>query len=219
MNMLELLGIRDPERLIPLTPINTNAGSGLIGYSYIGMAGGSPVITATLIFREGHRKFSLSDARRVDVQLNRQHPEPPKCRKQSFYFNGEEPIYTLMEAYNLLEGRSVLKVHTDKKGNERRSWFKINFARQHSMGNYAYEYFHAAPFDVRGLLVERFDMENRAPEFIEELVSLLESGYVALVAVPEKFGTSLFSVGTIPESCHLKIEKIGFEPSVNILRN
>ena len=219
MNTLELLGIYDQDNLQKLFSANTNTGSGFLSYSYRAFAENHPIFTATLVFRQDHRNFELSAAHRVDVQLYRRHPQKPKNRKQSFYFNGEEPIYSLMEAYNLLEGRYVLKIHTGEDGAERRSWAKINFNRRFKTGNYAFEHYPASSFDLRGLLVERFDTQNRAPKFIDELSTLIEGGFVALAAVPETLGIYLFSVAANPEFKRLDIKQVGFEPSGNVSDN
>lgn len=64
---------------------------------------------------------------------------------QSFYLNNGKGV-TYKEAYNLLDGRSVLKDLTNKEGEKYSAWIKLDFSRNATNNHFETRQFHAEKY-------------------------------------------------------------------------
>jgi hypothetical protein len=94
-------------------------------------------LSATLHFRQspssGMYFFNSYQARLIK--------ENGYDRSQHFYLNNGKGV-TLKEAYNLLDGRSVLNDLTNKEGVSYQAWLKIDFNQLKSENQYQVRQFH-----------------------------------------------------------------------------
>ncbi len=69
------------------------------------------------------------------------------------FFVVRDPLISLKEAYNLMNGRSIWKTRTQGGLNARWYWMKLDFHQLDAYGNYRYRYFHPAyGFDLEAVL-------------------------------------------------------------------
>lgn len=64
---------------------------------------------------------------------------------QSFYLNNGKGV-TYKEAYNLLDGRSVLKDMTNKEGEKYSAWIKLDFSKNTANNHFETKQFHAEKY-------------------------------------------------------------------------
>ena len=64
---------------------------------------------------------------------------------QSFYLNNGKGV-TYKEAYNLLDGRSVLKDMTNKEGEKYSAWIKLDFSKKATNNHFETRQFHAEKY-------------------------------------------------------------------------
>jgi hypothetical protein len=64
---------------------------------------------------------------------------------QSFYLNNGKGV-TYKEAYNLLDGRSVLKDMTNKEGEKYAAWLKLDFSKNATNNHFGTRQFHAEKY-------------------------------------------------------------------------
>ncbi|MFM9910320.1 MAG: hypothetical protein ACKVOW_13275 [Chitinophagaceae bacterium] len=109
--------------------------------------------------------------------------------EQIFYLNKGKGI-TGKEAYNLLDGRSVLKDLTTKEGQPYKAWVQLNFENKDSKNNFEVKQFHENyGYDLKAA-VEKFAVaEMKDPEKEKALMQSLQKGNVQSVTM-EKDGSS-----------------------------
>ena len=97
-------------------------------------------------------------------------------RSQQFYlYNGKG--VTLKEAYNLLDGRSVLKDMTNKEGVEYKAWLKLDFDDKRANGQYELRQFHQEKygFDLKKEL-QKLNLYELPAERETQLIQSLQKG-------------------------------------------
>ncbi|MGN6601786.1 MAG: hypothetical protein ACTHK8_05000 [Ginsengibacter sp.] len=97
-------------------------------------------------------------------------------RNQQFYLNNGKGV-TLKEAYNLLDGRSVLKDMTNKEGVEYKAWLKLDFDDKKANGQYQVRQFHHEKygFDLKKEL-QKFNLSELPADKEMQLLQSLQKG-------------------------------------------
>lgn len=97
-------------------------------------------------------------------------------RSQRFYLNNGKGV-TLKEAYNLLDGRSVLKDMTNKEGVEYKAWLKLDFDNKKENGQYELRQFHQEKygFDLKKEL-QKLNLSELPAERETQLMQSLHKG-------------------------------------------
>lgn len=108
--------------------------------------------------------------------------------EQTFYLNKGKGI-TSKEAYNLLDGRAVLKDLTTKEGQPYKAWIQLDFENKDSKDNFEVKQFHENyGYDLKAA-VEKFAVaELKDPEKEKTLLQSLQKGNVQSVTI-EKDGS------------------------------
>ena len=86
--------------------------------------------------RENEDRYDLS---RYKATLQKPGEEP---RSQNFFFGKGNAVTDTQQAYNLLDGRSVLLFPTNKTGQEYEAWHKLDFDLKDEYGNYHVKQYH-----------------------------------------------------------------------------
>lgn len=109
--------------------------------------------------------------------------------EQTFYLNKGKGV-TGKEAYNLLDGRSVLKDLTTKEGQPYKAWIQLDFENKDKNNNNEVKQFHENyGYDLKAA-VEKFAVaEMKDPEKEKTLMLSLQKGNVQSVTI-EKDGSS-----------------------------
>jgi len=92
-------------------------------------------------------------------------------RSQQFYLNNGKGV-TLKEAYNLLDGRSVLKDLVNKEGEKYKAWVKLDFSKPEN-NQYSTRQFHEEKYGYN--LVNELGKLNLSPLPEEKEKQLLQS--------------------------------------------
>ena len=98
---------------------------------------GKDVAAATLNFRGSQTNDNYYFN---NYEMSVTHGKSVTPVEQKFYI-GEENNYSFPEAYNLMSGRAVNKDLTNRVGQERNSWVKMDFKDADTNGNYKMKYF------------------------------------------------------------------------------
>jgi hypothetical protein len=95
---------------------------------------------------------------------------------QSFYLNNGKGV-TYKEAYNLLDGRSVLKDLTNKEGEKYSAWIKLDFSKNATNNHFETRQFHAEKYGFN-LVSElgKLDMVKLPEEKEKQLIQSLQKG-------------------------------------------
>jgi hypothetical protein len=105
-------------------------------------------------------------------------------RNQQFYLNKGKGV-TLVEAQNLLEGRSVYKELTSKENQPYKAWLQVNFEEPKEKGNYKVNQYHQGyGFDLEKSL-QKLPLKWANEEAKDRLVKNLQRGNIALVTFNE----------------------------------
>lgn len=105
---------------------------------------GSDKAEATLYFRRSEQGNYFFN--KYDLSIDKDGADP---QKQTFYV-GKENTFTLKEAYNLMEGRSVNKELTNRDKEAYTSWVKLDFSESDKNGNFKMKHF--SNFDLEAAL-------------------------------------------------------------------
>lgn len=105
-------------------------------------------------------------------------------RSQQFYLNKGKGV-TLVEAQNLLEGRSVFKELTSKENQPYKAWLQLNFEEPKEKGNYKVNTYHQGyGYDLEKNL-QKLPLKLENEEAKERLVKNLQRGNITLVTFRE----------------------------------
>lgn len=97
--------------------------------------------------------------------------------KQTFYLNSKEENITLKEAYNLLEGRAVLKEIGNKEGEKRTVWIQLDFKETDGNSNFKLKnYPENYGFDLADILGKHPINELTNEQDRKQLTESLECG-------------------------------------------
>lgn len=95
---------------------------------------------------------------------------------QSFYLNNGRGV-TYKEAYNLLDGRSVLKDLTNKEGEKYAAWIKLDFSKNAANNHFETKQFHAEKYGFNlASELGKLDIVKLPEEKEKQLVQSLEKG-------------------------------------------
>lgn len=128
---------------------------------------------ATLHFRKSDQS-DMFFFNKYDLQVNKE-DESPKL-SQTFYVNKGNTV-TLKEGYNLLDGRAVQKMLTNKEGERYQAWIQLNFSQKTTAGNYEIKQYHQNyGFDLEKTL-SKYPIKELADEQSKEaLIKSLHKG-------------------------------------------
>jgi len=120
---------------------------------------------ATLHFRQSDQGNYFFN--RYDLALQRENAEP---LSQTF-FVGKDNTFTLKEAFNLMEGRSVNKEMVNREKEAYTSWVKLDFSEADANGNFKLK--HYPDFDLKeklaGLPLKAFANDPDNKQLVESL--------------------------------------------------
>jgi hypothetical protein len=95
---------------------------------------------------------------------------------QSFYLNNGKGV-TYKEAYNLLDGRSVLKDLTNKEGQKYSAWIKLDFSKNATRNNFETRQFHAEKYGFNlASELGKLDIVKLPEEKEKQLMQSLQKG-------------------------------------------
>lgn len=107
----------------------------------------------------------------------------PHALEQIFYI-GKENNFTMKEAFNLLEGRSVNKDLANKQGELYNCWCKLDFSDAESNGNFKMTHYHQNyGYNLEAALEKHSIKELDTPKFREDLINSLKKGNIQSVTV------------------------------------
>jgi hypothetical protein len=107
----------------------------------------------------------------------------PHALEQIFYV-GKENNFTMKEAFNLLEGRSVNKDLVNKQGDGYNAWVSLNFKDAEANGNFKMTHYHQNyGYNLEASLEKHSIKELDAPKFKEDLINSLKKGNIQSVTV------------------------------------
>ena len=95
---------------------------------------------------------------------------------QSFYLNNGKGV-TYKEAYNLLDGRSVLKDLTNKEGEKYSAWVKLDFSKNTGNNHFETRQFHAEKYGFNlASELSKLDIVKLPEEKEKQLLQSLQKG-------------------------------------------
>ncbi len=95
---------------------------------------------------------------------------------QSFYLNNGKGV-TYKEAYNLLDGRSVLKDLTNKEGEKYSAWIKLDFSKNATNNHFETRQFHAEKYGFNlASELDKLDLVKLPEEKEKQLMQSLQKG-------------------------------------------
>lgn len=95
---------------------------------------------------------------------------------QSFFLNNGKGV-TYKEAYNLLDGRSVLKDLTNKEGEKYEAWLKLDFSKNATNNHFETRQFHAEKYGFNlSAEVAKLDIVKMPEEKEKQLIQSLQKG-------------------------------------------
>lgn len=107
----------------------------------------------------------------------------PHALEQIFYV-GKENNFTMKEAFNLLEGRSVNKDMVNKQGEAYNTWCKLDFTDAEKNGNFKMTHYHQNyGYSLEAALEKHSIKELQTPKFKEDLMNSLKKGNIQSVTV------------------------------------
>ncbi|KAF2342873.1 hypothetical protein [Flavobacterium tistrianum] len=105
----------------------------------------------------------------------------PHTLEQIFYM-GKDNNFTMKEAFNLLEGRSVNKDLMTKEGEKYNSWISLDFKDAEPNGNFKMNhYHHNYGYNLEAALEKHSIKELQTPESRESLLGSLKKGNIQSV--------------------------------------
>lgn len=133
---------------------------------------GDDSVTATLNFSQS-KKSDMYFFNSYDISIHK--PGKEDDLKQTFYIN-KGNSYTLKEAYNLMEGRSVNKNLTNKEGQEYNAWVHVDFKQTDNNGNYKLKPRSYDDYNLEAILARHPIKELANPEYKSNLIESLKKG-------------------------------------------
>ncbi|MGE8343921.1 MAG: hypothetical protein ACN6OI_23070 [Flavobacterium sp.] len=107
----------------------------------------------------------------------------PHALEQIFYI-GKDNNFTMKEAFNLLEGRSVNKDLVTKDGEMYNSWISLDFKDAEPNGNFKMNHYHQNyGYNLEAALEKHSIKELETPKFKEDLMNSLKKGNIQSVTV------------------------------------
>lgn len=105
----------------------------------------------------------------------------PRTLEQIFYM-GKDNNFTMKEAFNLLEGRSVNKDLMTKEGEKYNSWISLDFKDAEPNGNFKMNHYHQNyGYNLEAALEKHSIKELQMPESKESLLGSLKKGNIQSV--------------------------------------
>jgi hypothetical protein len=103
--------------------------------------------------------------------------------EQTFYLNRGKGV-TAKEAYNLLQGRAVLKELSNKEGEAYKAWIQLDFSKKDKHNNFEVQQFHEKyGYDLRQTLSKFPIAELTDPEKEKALLHSLQKGSIQSVSI------------------------------------
>lgn len=116
--------------------------------------------------------------------------------------------YTLKEAYNLMQGRSVNKEVTNQKGETAKAWVQLNFAEKDKHDNYKMQmFFPKYGFDLEKAVGKLPIAELNNADQHERLLKSLQKGNVEAVTLNGTKGPEKVYIAANPEFKKININK------------
>jgi hypothetical protein len=138
-------------------------------------------ISATLHFRKSENT-DMYFLNNYDASLEKSGKE---SISQTIYLDNGKGI-TMKEAYNLLEGRAVLKELNNKGGEKYQAWLQLDFKEKDQHENFKMKQFHENyGYDLKGQ-VQNLVLSNPAPEMEQQLIKSLQKGNIQSAVVMDK---------------------------------
>ena len=130
-------------------------------------------------------KSAQSDKYRIakyDTMIKK-YPDHYENKVQTFFINKNQGV-TLKEAFNLLEGRSILKPTAGKDGKVQHTWLQLDSKKEDRAGNsIVHKYGETHGFDLRKSLAELPILEIKKPSTKEMLIRSLQKGNLEQVTI------------------------------------
>ena len=134
---------------------------------------GNDTVNATLNFSQSKQSdmyFFNS------YQVNVQKENSAETMDQTFYIN-KGNNFTLKEAYNLMEGRSVNKDLTNKEGQVYNAWVQMDFKQSDDNGNFKLKHYHENyGYDLEAVLSKHPIRELGNDKYKSNLMDSLKKG-------------------------------------------
>lgn len=209
METLERLGITDCKQLVQVEPIECREKIPKdFRMVYRNFFDSKSIFTATLLFSQLHDKFHIYAIRKYDASVRWIDNNPPE-RLHSFQLTDRRIFFSFKEAYNLLQGRSVLKRHVTRAGREYLSWMQLDFEYTDSKGDYCWMVFPKRGFNVRAALRNAFRAKFGGRRLdlsrLDKLAKSLEQGNREVITMQYGPRTKFFSIEANPKDRRIKI--------------
>ena len=118
---------------------------------------------------------------------------------QAFYLNKGKGV-TVKEAYNLLEGRAVLKEMANKEGQTYKAWLQIDFNKRDKNNNHEVKQFHEAyGYNLKEALSKFPIRDMKEPDLQDILLASLQKGNLQAVAFEKEGGAVRMFVEANPQ--------------------
>ncbi len=209
MEILERLGITDCKQLAPVEPIEyCEKAPKSFRMVYRNFFDAKSIFTATLFFSQLHDKLHIYGIRKYDASV-RWIDNDPSERLHSFPLIDKRIFFSFKEAYNLLQGRCVLKRHVTRTGREYLAWTQLDFEYIDSKGNYCWMEYPKRGFNVRvalrTALWAEFGRRRLDLTRLDNLVKSLEQGNLEVIPVQYGTRTKFFSIEANPKDRRIKL--------------
>jgi len=209
MGTLEQLGIKDFKQLVPVEPIECcEKVPKDFRMVYKNLFDSKSIFTATILFSQLHNKLNIYSIRKYDASVRWVDNNPPE-RLQSFQLIDKRIFFSFKEAYNLLQGRYVLKRHVTRTGREYPAWTQLDFEYIDSKGNYCWVEYPKRGFNVRvalrTALWAEFGRRRLDLTRLDNLVKSLEQGNLEVIPVQYGTRTKFFSIEANPKDRRIKL--------------
>lgn len=107
-------------------------------------------------------------------------------------------IYSFKEAYNLLQGRAVLKTHITKAGVQYQAWAMLDLQGRDRNGEFPWVLYPTRGFNVKACLLSQFSGLLPRSVSVAALVASLERGNVEVIPILKKEGTYCLQIQANP---------------------
>lgn len=122
-----------------------------------------------------------------------------QVKDQVFYLTNGKGV-TAKEAYNLLDGRAVLKELTNKAGEPYKAWMQLDFDKKDKHNNHEVKQFHEGyGYDLKATLSKYAISELDGGEREKALLHSLQKGNIQAVAVANDVGVTRMFVEANPQ--------------------
>jgi hypothetical protein len=105
-----------------------------------------------------------------------------QIKSQTFFLDNGKGV-TWKEAYNLLEGRSVLKELSTKEGQKYQAWQKLDFSQRDEKGNHKVQHFHTNYGYNLEAAIKNLPLAAMSEERETQIFKSLQKGNIQMVSI------------------------------------